>query len=82
MMIAGCNVLFSGPASAQVKATIEKVEGDSSAVESWPVLKRYDQDHIGRIALPLGGIGTGTFCLGGRGDLRYWEIMNRDAQPR
>ena len=26
----------------------------------WPVLKRYDRDHLARIALPLGGIGTGT----------------------
>jgi hypothetical protein len=33
----------------------------------WPVLKRYDQAHLARIALPLGGIGTGTVSLGGRG---------------
>jgi non-lysosomal glucosylceramidase len=32
------------------------------------------------IALPLGGIGTGTVSLGGRGDLRDWEIMNRPAK--
>ena len=31
----------------------------------WPVLKTYDQDHLARIALPLGGIGTGTVSLGG-----------------
>ena len=36
----------------------------------WPVLRIYDQDHLARIALPLGGIGTGTVSLGGRGDLR------------
>ena len=42
--------------------------------------KHYDQSHIGRIALPLGGIGTGTVSLGGRGDLRDWEIMNRPAK--
>jgi len=28
----------------------------------------------------LGGIGTGTVSLGGRGDLRDWEIMNRAAK--
>jgi non-lysosomal glucosylceramidase len=76
MMIAGCNVLSSGLASAQVKPTIEKIEAETSALEAWPVLKRYDRDHIDRIALPLGGIGTGTVSLGGRGDLRDWEIMN------
>ncbi|HDZ21520.1 hypothetical protein LCGC14_0124280 [marine sediment metagenome] len=46
----------------------------------WPVLTSYDQDHLTRIALPLGGIGTGTVSLGGRGDLRDWEIMNRPAK--
>jgi uncharacterized protein (DUF608 family) len=46
----------------------------------WPVLTRYDQRHLRNIALPLGGIGTGTVSLGGRGDLRDWEIMNRPAK--
>ncbi|MBN1876406.1 MAG: hypothetical protein JXA33_19435 [Anaerolineae bacterium] len=46
----------------------------------WPVLTEYDQDHLARIALPLGGIGTGTVSLGGRGNLRDWEIMNRPAK--
>jgi uncharacterized protein (DUF608 family) len=43
----------------------------------WPVLKHYDKDHLLNIALPLGGIGTGTVSLGGRGELRDWEIMNK-----
>ncbi len=42
----------------------------------WPVLRTYDAAHVSKIALPLGGIGTGTVSLGGRGDLRDWEIMN------
>lgn len=44
---------------------------------NWPILKHYDQDHLLNIALPLGGIGTGTVSLGGRGELRDWEIMNK-----
>ncbi len=47
---------------------------------TWPVLTRYDKEHLARIALPLGGIGTGTVSLGGRGDLRDWEIVNRPAK--
>ncbi|NPV48140.1 MAG: hypothetical protein HPY69_14400 [Armatimonadetes bacterium] len=47
---------------------------------NWPVLKTYTGAHLRRIALPLGGIGTGTVSLGGRGDLRDWEIMNRPAK--
>ena len=46
----------------------------------WPFLRHYDGSHLSRIALPLGGIGTGTVSLGGRGDLRDWEIMNRPAK--
>ena len=46
----------------------------------WPVLKHYDSQHLYRVALPLGGIGTGTVSLGGRGELRDWEIMNVPAK--
>ena len=42
----------------------------------WPVLKHYEGSQLQQIALPLGGIGTGTVSLGGRGELRDWEIMN------
>lgn len=49
-------------------------------LDSWPVLRSYDSNHLARIAMPLGGIGTGTVSLGGRGDLRDWEIMNRPAK--
>jgi uncharacterized protein (DUF608 family) len=46
----------------------------------WPVLKKYDQEHTYKIALPIGGIGTGTVSLGGRGNWQDWEIMNRPAK--
>ena len=44
------------------------------------ILKSYDQNHLHRIALPLGGIGTGTVSLGGSGELRDWEVMNVPAK--
>ncbi|MDE3742687.1 GH116 family glycosyl-hydrolase [Maribacter polysaccharolyticus] len=47
---------------------------------NWPVLKTYDQDHIQKIKMPVGGIGTGTISLTGRGSLEDWEIMNRPAK--
>ncbi|MFK4082721.1 GH116 family glycosyl-hydrolase [Kribbella sp. NPDC020789] len=46
----------------------------------WPVLRTYTGRRLRRIALPLGGIGTGTVSFGGRGNLRDWEIVNRPAK--
>lgn len=39
--------------------------------------RRFTGDSLKEIALPLGGIGTGTVCLGGRGQLRDWELFNK-----
>lgn len=47
--------------------------------EKWPVLKTYSSQFLDEVAMPLGGIGTGTVSIGGRGDLRDWELMNRGA---
>ena len=44
--------------------------------QEWPVFRHYDAAHLAQVALPIGGIGTGTVSLGGRGELRDWEIMN------
>ncbi|HEX4213567.1 MAG TPA: GH116 family glycosyl-hydrolase [Candidatus Dormibacteraeota bacterium] len=46
----------------------------------WPVLRTYVGRQLDRIAMPLGGIGTGTVSLGGRGQLRDWEVVNRPAK--
>ena len=55
---------------------------DSSAGHDavWPVIRSYDEHHLDHISLPLGGIGTGTIGLGGRGDLRDFELGNRPAK--
>jgi len=37
---------------------------------------------LAQVAFPLGGIGTGTISLGGRGNLRDWEIFNRPAKGK
>ncbi len=52
----------------------------SGSGSNWPSFKQYPPEYLSKIALPLGGIGTGTVSLGGRGDLRDWEIMNRPAK--
>jgi uncharacterized protein (DUF608 family) len=45
--------------------------------DDWPVVRRFDGEHLLRVALPMGGIGTGSISLSGRGELVDWEIMNR-----
>jgi non-lysosomal glucosylceramidase len=40
-------------------------------------LRVFEGRSLREVAFPLGGIGTGAVSLGGRGDLRDWEIFNR-----
>ena len=56
--------------------------GDASAVlrRKWPVLRSYEGEDRRAISLPLGGIGTGTIGLGGRGQLRDWELQNHPSK--
>jgi uncharacterized protein (DUF608 family) len=42
--------------------------------------RSFSGEALRTIAFPLGGIGTGTVSLGGRGELRDWEIFNRPAK--
>lgn len=44
--------------------------------------RSYTDDALKEIAFPLGGIGTGTVSLGGRGQLRDWEIFNRPGKGK
>lgn len=50
---------------------------ESGPMQSLPILRRYEGSQLREIALPLGGIGTGSFCLGGRGQLTDWQLMSR-----
>ncbi|NOR73939.1 MAG: hypothetical protein GQ525_02145 [Draconibacterium sp.] len=51
----------------------------SLSAQDWPALKIYKGEKLTEVAMPLGGIGTGTVSIGGRGDLRDWELGNRGA---
>ncbi len=50
------------------------MQADESASHRWRV---FEEPFLSEIAFPLGGIGTGTVSLGGRGELRDWEIANK-----
>jgi uncharacterized protein (DUF608 family) len=45
-------------------------------------IRVFEGNALSEIAFPLGGIGTGTISLGGRGNLRDWEIFNRPGKGK
>jgi non-lysosomal glucosylceramidase len=59
---------------------VPRLASRADGVNRWPVIRPYDERHLERISLPVGGIGTGTIGLGGRGDLRDFELGNRPAK--
>ena len=65
---------------SSVRSPSKSSSNASTFNSEWPVLRTYDGANLRKLALPLGGIGTGTVSLGGRGDLRDWEVMNRPAK--
>lgn len=51
-----------------------------SSADNWPSLKTYTGKNLSRVALPVGGIGTGTVSFCGHGAWRHWEVANRPAK--
>ncbi len=67
--------LFSGATTAHAKTRAWK----SRTEQCWRIL---ESPNLGEVAFPLGGIGTGSVALGGRGQLRDWEICNHPSKNR
>lgn len=68
---------FSGPGQSQQPLKIPYSDTELLACGRTQV---YSGEKLREIAFPLGGIGTGTVSLGGRGQLRDWEIFNRPGK--
>lgn len=60
--------------------TVSDLPYSQSELFSMGKRRVYEGVSLREIAFPLGGIGTGTVSLGGRGELRDWEIFNRPAK--
>jgi uncharacterized protein (DUF608 family) len=72
------NISLSANAETQTNAKVESTHREgahTSSDISYPRVFRGPQ--LKMIAFPLGGVGAGTLRLGGRGQLRDWEIFNR-----
>ena len=52
----------------------------ASAAADWPVLRTYEGECLRRVKMPLGGIGTGTISLTGKGSLVDWELLSRPSK--
>src|SRR5690348_15166852 len=78
--------MAGGIALAGSASSVAEVEPTKSSAGSARDRVRYPRVFSGRqlqmIAFPLGGIGTGCISLGGRGQLRDWEIYNRPDKGR
>ncbi len=55
---------------------------DKKILYDFSPIQKFIGDHLKQIAFPIGGIGTGNITLGGRGDLRDWEIFNRPGKGK
>jgi uncharacterized protein (DUF608 family) len=73
---AAATPLGASPAAAD---TAKRHAPAKEAIEPIEYPRRFSGEHLARIAFPLGGIGTGGMELGGRGNLRSWQIFNRSA---
>ncbi|MCU1294644.1 MAG: hypothetical protein JWP08_3494 [Bryobacterales bacterium] len=74
--------LFLGQATSIGAATLaggsaEKAEVAQNKAEISKYPRVFRGRQLQQIAFPLGGVGAGSVSLGGRGQLRDWEIFNR-----
>lgn len=71
---------FAGMLGAGSNKSLFPDAGDSPDPEQ--VWRVFEEPFLSEIAFPLGGIGCGTVSVGGRGQLRDWEICNRPHKGR
>lgn len=64
------------PSSAQ-ETTVRHSEWSTPLQQDQDYPRRFEGRQLRMIAFPLGGVAAGGISLGGRGQLRDWEIFNR-----
>ncbi len=79
------NVALTGGLAARDENATEQKRGTgeeraSKSTISYP--RVYSGRRLSTVAFPLGGVGTGCISLGGRGQLRDWEIYNRSDKGK
>src|SRR6478735_8179047 len=64
-------------AAAQIGAAEQAPAATAPATPDIAYPRVFTGRHLTAIAFPLGGVCAGSISLGGRGQLRDWEIFNR-----
>ena len=64
-------------AELQPSDTIATAVKSSTSSQAIDFPRTFTGEHLKTIAFPLGGVAAGSLSLGGRGQLRDWEIFNR-----
>src|SRR2546423_1916980 len=64
-------------AATQTDATAQTKASPARATPDIAYPRVFTGRHLTAIAFPLGGVAAGAITLGGRGNLRDWEIFNR-----
>ena len=59
-----------------------KSAGTAESIPGFSYPRQFSGRQLAMIAFPLGGIGAGSIGLGGRGQLRDWEIFNHPDKGR
>jgi non-lysosomal glucosylceramidase len=75
-------VSLPGVPAFAVQAQANPAEATPRTPERIRYPRTFSGNQLAMLAFPLGGIGTGSISLGGRGQLRDWEIFNRPDKGR
>jgi len=74
-MRANRRTFLKSAAALPAAATLQPQGAAAGSSIEWPRVFRGPA--LATIAMPLGGIAAGSISLGGRGQLRDWEIFTR-----
>lgn len=72
--------LSSAEQSASGSKSPSSPHATSLPEDTFAYPRKFTADQLKMISFPLGGVGAGSLGLGGRGQLRDWEIFNRPNQ--
>ncbi len=64
-------------ASGRSKNAVSSAAGEPPSPGGFTFPRVFTGRQLSRIAFPLGGVCSGTIALGGRGQLRDWEMFNK-----